>query len=362
MFAGMRAVAACAISWVVSASALERVARGVASSFAAAADAVGVEEDRYVIAGHVVALRFAGPELRARLTRAFAHLAAPPGDESEPLLTVRLWDTASTGAPRPPFPATASGGEEGAFYHLHEPPVRAAYRPGLGTLAVLDERGEAWYWVADAAEQAAWEEVYPLRQILFWWLEPLGFVQVHGAAVGTSERGVLVVGPPGSGKSTVAFAALGSSLFYAGDDYVAVATGDPPRVAGIYCSGRLDRAHLGERFPAVAPLVSDGLPETEKAVLYVHEHFPERTTAGFPLAAILVAARHAGPGTRVRPTSRAAAFAALAPTTLFQLHTGGEAELAALSRLIARVPCHALDVGSDVAAIPAAILELLAPA
>ena len=62
---------------------------------------------------------------------------------------------------------------------------------------------------------------------------------------------------------------------------------------------------------------------------------------------------------RVVPASRAAAFAALGPSTMFQLHTAGAGELATLSSLVARVPCYTLEVGSDLSAVPEAISGLL---
>ena len=62
---------------------------------------------------------------------------------------------------------------------------------------------------------------------------------------------------------------------------------------------------------------------------------------------------------QIVPASRAAAFAALGPSTMFQLHTAGAGELATLSSLVARVPCYSLELGSDLSAIPAKISELL---
>jgi hypothetical protein len=62
---------------------------------------------------------------------------------------------------------------------------------------------------------------------------------------------------------------------------------------------------------------------------------------------------------RIVERSRAAAFAALAPSTIFQLHTAGAGELATMSSLITRLPCYALELGSDLTAIPGTIANLL---
>jgi hypothetical protein len=338
---------------------------GLGASFASAAEATGeVSDDRYSIAEETVVLRFASPALRERLTPAFAHLEARSGsDATAPALTVHLWDSASTGAEPPPRPAVPDDHAEGALFHFHEPPLRAAYQPGLETLSVLDSsEGTAWHWVADAFDQPYWDQACPIRQILFWWLRSRSYLQVHGAAVGTSAGGALVVGKAGSGKSTVALSSLGSELLYAADDYVAVTLEPTPRIQSLYSSGKIEPGHVRTLLPHLVPLVSNGdRLDDEKAVLYVQRHFPEQVTSGFPLRVVLVPkVRSERAETRVVETSRAAAFAALAPSTIIQLHTAGPEAFATMSRLIHRVPCFGLELGSDISRIPQAVHELLA--
>jgi len=326
----------------------------------------GVFVADYLICGVSVSLRFAGRALHEALTPAFAHLAAAASEPRAPRLTVNLWDSASAGSDPPPRPLDTPGHARGAMYHFREPPLRGVFQAELGALSVFDERrGEAWYWVADARDIPSWDRASPIRQILFWWLASQGYLMVHGAAIGTAAGGALVVGPGGVGKSTVALACLHSDLLYAGDDYVAV-TLDPPRVASLYNSGKLERPHLHQRLPHLATPLSGDEPTVEpgeKEIVYVHERLPGRTAAGFPLVAMLVPAlRPEQKKTRVGPLSRPAAFAALAPSTMLQLHTAGAEEFATLSRLVTLVPCYSLEVGSQLSTIPEAISELLSAA
>jgi len=228
---------------------------------------------------------------------------------------------------------------------------------------VLDSEARvAWYWVGSAFDVAYWDQACPIRQILFWWLGSGGCLQVHGASIGTPAGGVLIVGKGGSGKSTVALSSLGSELLYAGDDYVAVRVEPSPRVESLYSSGKLEPDHVHTLLPHLLPLLANpDRIDSEKAVLYVQQHFPEQTTSGFPLRAVLVP--KVAPGqreSRIVETSRAAAFAALAPSTILQLHTADSDAFAMMSRLIELVPCYGLELGSDVAAIPETIAEFLA--
>jgi len=213
----------------------------------------------------------------------------------------------------------------------------------------------------DASDLPYWDEASPIRQILFWWLTSRDYLQLHAGAIGTPKGGVLLVGRGGSGKSTVALSSLGSELLYAGDDYVAATLDPSPRVESLYSSGKLEPAHVHGLLPELLPLLAnaDRLAR-EKAVLYVHRHYPTEVTSGFPLRAILVPkVRSAQKESRIVEVSRASAFAALAPSTIFQLHTAGPDSLAMMSRLIKRVPSYGLEVGTDLGAIPETIVHFL---
>jgi hypothetical protein len=318
--------------------------------------------DPYRIAESSVVLRFAGSALRRRLAPAFSHLAVPPVSPASVALTVNLWDSASTNAPPPPRPTTPGDHAPGALFYIDEPPVRAVYQPGLEALSVFDERaGRAWHWVRDAAEVPYWDRASPIRQILFWWLRTRGYLQVHGGAVGTADGGVLLVGKSGSGKSTVALSALDSQLLFAADDYVAVTVDSFPRVASLYGSAKLEPEHARDFLPHLVPLLANrSRLDKEKAVVYVNQQ-PSRMTQGFPLRAIVVPmVRLTQAGSRVVDISKSVAFAALAPSTIVQLHTAGQDSFEAMSRLVERVPCFGLEVGTDIAAIPGTVAALLA--
>jgi hypothetical protein len=333
----------------------------LARSFGEAHRATGLVSEEVVVGGDRVLLRFGGLTVRDSLFPAFAHLAARGRASTPPTLTIDVWDSASSGSEQPPLPPTPPSAPAGALYHFREPPLFGAYQPGLGALSVFDSTAAtAWYWVADVRELPSWEVACPFRQLLFWWLRSRGNLQVHAAAVGTARAGALIVGPAGAGKSTVALSCLGSSLLYAGDDYVGVGL-EPPRVISLYGTGKLDGPHLGERLPQLEQrVVNRARIDDEKAVIDVGRDFPQQATSGFPLSALVIPRIGAADdGPRIAPASRATALAALAPTTMFQLHTGGREELSRLSALVARLPCFSIDVGGDTSAVPEAIRKLL---
>jgi hypothetical protein len=332
---------------------------GIAASFTAAAKEAGTVERRFEIARDLVALRFAGDALTDLLTPAFAHLEARGG--GDPRLVIQLWDSESTGVRPPPLPTTPSDGAFGAFYYYAEPPYRVLYQPGPRALSMLDtERRQAWYWVEGPGNLSHWECAAPARHILQWFLGSTGRQQVHGGAVGTSDGGVLLVGKGGSGKSTATLSTLTSDLLYAGDDYVAIELGDEPVVHSLYSSGKVEPHHL-VRLPFLKQAIwnADRL-DSEKAVVYVQQGWPAQTIRAFPLRAVFVPKVAADrPESRIGEASRASALAALAPSTIFQLHPSGQEALAAMARVVERVPTYTLELGSDIEGISRVISNFL---
>ena len=345
----------------------------VAESFASAARGNVVDRE-YLIAGRRIRLRAAHPDLMRRLSRTFTHLETAA--TTEPELTIHLWDSVVCDAPPPPIPDVEGEQAPGAFFYYSDARVRAGFQLGTSgdarvtgvyphaptpALSVLDsERDEAWYWAADATRIPYWEEATPVRFILDWWLRDQGLHQVHAGAVGTPEGGVLLTGKSGSGKSTSTLATLDSPLRYAGDDYVVVALEPEPWVHSLYSSGKLMADHV-MRLPFLTPALANGdRLDTEKAIVYVHENWPENITAGFPLRAIL--ASKVVPGlvdAQIVETSRLIGLAALAPSTVFQMHTRGQDSLVRMRELVGVVPTYRLELGSNMASIPRAISALL---
>ena len=338
-------------------SSLADWARAIDGTFQRAAAGTGVVEQRFRLADASLAVQSAGPTMLERLGSAFAHLSEV--FVGEPDLRISVWDSESTGVEPPPLPATDESQPRGAVVYSATDSLQIAYQPGLSQLSAFDsERRTAWFWCRDAAELPFWEPAAPFRQILHWWLARRELLLLHGAAVGTAEGGVLLVGRGGSGKSTCALASLTSDLLYAGDDYVAARVGTEPWVYSLYCSGKLVPGHA-TLLPHLPPPSFDGDgTEDEKAVFYVSERFPDRMCCGFPLRAVFVP-RVTGSEPRILPVEPGAALRALAPSTLLQLHPARPEALRSMAGLLRRVPTYSLEVGPEIDAIPKAIERFL---
>jgi hypothetical protein len=321
--------------------------------------AVGVETRRYRAAGTALELRFAGDALIGPLTRALAHLApARPEDDA---LVVYAWESTTTGTALPRAPWNADDFREyGKIRGFFDERFQSVFQWGSHSLVVLDvERNEAVYCVAAAEQIPYFEMAAPLRLVLHGWLRTKGVELVHAAAVGADAGCVLLVGKAGSGKSWATLAAATSGLQILADDYCLAAPGTPARISSIYNAAKTHADAL-EFLPFLGGMVSNPTrPDDDKAVYFLHEHVPDRLMLEAELRAILIPRRAEAATTALCPAPRAAALAALAPSTILQLPAAGAATLERLTELVRGVPTHFLDVGSDPGAIGPTISTLL---
>jgi hypothetical protein len=343
------------------------------AAFQNAVKQVGGYTDRfYCIAGQTLCLRFAGTAL-VPYVQAFSHLETLPS--SHPDLTVYLWEEQSTQIPIPlppwsvevepssTFSQTQFVEGMGTVLLVNGDRIRAGFYPENHNLISINfQQNLAFYCLKDVQKMPYFEPGSPLRLILHWWLNERSMQMVHAAAVGTPEGGVLLVGKGGSGKSTSALACLDSELFYAGDDYCAIANNPVPYIHSLYHTAKLkSRVDFQKRFPQLLSKVSnlDRL-ETEKAILFLNEDYPKKIISGFPLRSILMPRVTGCDRTQLHRASAMQMLRAIAPSTLIQLAGTSQSSLTFLADLVKQVPCYILEVGKNIETIPNVILELLA--
>jgi hypothetical protein len=324
----------------------------------------GLDRVDLLIAGRRVRLLFAGPALVEPLLPALEH--AVDRGAGDPDLTIRIWDTASTGAVMAaPAWGTDDYREHGVIDGFFDDELQITYQWITHSLSILEPaRGEAVYWVEDPAEFPFFDRAAPLRKLLAGWLASRGLQLTHAAALGDEDGCVLLAGNAGAGKSSAALACLGSPVRHIADDYCVLApvADAPPTVHSLYSSAKahpdtIERLGLDPGWAA-----NPDRPDGDKAVLYLHRHAPGRLVPAAPLRAIAVPRISGALETTYEPINGGQALAALAPSTMIQLPGTGPATMAALSGAARAVPCFRLDVGTDPAGVPAALERILGSA
>jgi hypothetical protein len=306
-------------------------------------------EAQYRVAGRVVALRFAGPALAAKLLPAFAHLQPASGEPAD--LVICSWDDTGGANSTGQLPAAS---EDGIDYCGG--PVRLAWERGDRSLQAYDaSRCLALFHVPDAARLAAWEQGAPFRRILHWWSAQQGLQLLHGAAIGNAAGGALLVGQSGSGKSTTALACAGTSLGYVADDYCLLEPGTPPCVHSIYGSGKADANAIARLPHLAAAFLASPIDQQGKSIIFLAEHLASAVLRSLPLRAVVAPKILPDTACRIDRLSRGEALRALAPSTLFQMPGDRAASLSRITALIQNLPCFRLTIGND----PAAALPFL---
>ncbi|MFP4514121.1 MAG: hypothetical protein ACLFRV_14350 [Acidimicrobiales bacterium] len=307
------------------------------------------------IAGLTFRATAVGDEVLDRIWPALDH---HQGSTSEPDLTLRLWELGSTDAPRPSLP-TALFTDDGRLKHhgdLGE--VRVHFDPDSQMLVAFDRRtGLAWCCVEAMSEITWWERAAPLRRLFAWWLEHHGRPMIHAAAVGSPDGAVLLAGPSGSGKSTTALTAARAGLGYLDDDHTVISCEPSPWVYSLFSTAKLHLDGLdGDR--EFAGYLLDPVCEGAKAVVRMDRVPWVDLVTSAPVAAVAAITVGRTGTTELRPATPAHVLAALAPSTILQLHGTGAETLSALSHLVRQVPTATLEVGSDADEVVAAVSRL----
>jgi len=318
-----------------------------------------LSERCFEIADRVVRLRFAGSRLVPLMTRAFEHLAIE--ETASPSLDICLFDSVSTGVAIPPPPwSKDSYGAHGEIRGYNNERFNTAFNLGSYILSMLDAKKKlAFFWTRDASRIPPYEYAAPLRAILHWWMRRDNRQLVHAAAVGTPKGCVLIAGKGGSGKSSTALACLSSGLLYLGDDYVLLGKNPEPSVYSVYSSAKLNTS-WAKNFSRLLPAVSDAREKVkDKLILFLQNHFSDKIVNRLPVRAILLPKISSRKETSLCKTTHAAALAAIAPSSIFQLPGAKPQDFEDIANFVKQMPAYIIELGHDIHGIADAIIDFL---
>jgi hypothetical protein len=200
-----------------------------------------------------------------------------------------------------------------------------------------------------------------------WWCAAQGAALVHAAAVappGRPDRGLLLVGAGGAGKSTLALACGLAGWTVTADDYLVLSSSShgpapsgPWRAAAPYRWAKADpdaRTRLGLPEAWLVP----GVDHLGKALVDLPTAFGAAGAASCAITAAVVPGRAERTASAVA-VAGVALVAAAGPSTVLQTPGDGQGVLRVLGELGRAVPTYRLPLGPDVARTgPAALAEL----
>ncbi|MGA0332576.1 MAG: hypothetical protein ACO3NW_01315 [Kiritimatiellia bacterium] len=172
------------------------------------------------------------------------------------------------------------------------------------------------------------------------------------------DRGLLLAGPGGSGKSCTSLSGLLDPLKFLGDDYTGLSLGATPRVHSLYASAKVypdqvSRLHLSGM----------DLEETNedegKSILFLHPDSQKSLLKSAVLKAVVIPQVTGGQTTEFEPFSKIKTLRALAPSSLFQLPYAGISDFEGLSALVKESPTYRLRLGTEPQEIHEALVAFL---
>ncbi len=323
-----------------------------------------VHEQAYALAGRGVVLRIVGDRLAERVTPALGHLADPGTEAVRTELRVDLWDEAETDvAPdidlRPDplgvssqYDASTDGRFVTSVLQFSQSCIdrKAAHIVGA---------------VQDARRMTLYEVGRPLHVPLSLWFTDRLTPLVHAGFVADRDAGVLLIGESGAGKTTSTLACLQSGWGYLSDDLVALEIRDDGTAWGhsVYASAFVDGGTIARVGSVSGMLVDGAYPYEDKQLLILPAGADGPLRMRARIRAVALLRISTTPATRFRRLRQGEALLEMLRDGLQigVLHPG-RTGLQCLADLVERVPVYRVDVGTEVAGIPAALRTMLAKA
>jgi len=309
----------------------------------------------------IVRFNIWGKDLANKIKVAYEPRSATDRLAANADLVVDAWDEAATGVACSAVPLEAELDVFGKVMWAGNGRFVNYQRPG--SVSWLDlGKGHLIAWFRRADGMYLDERAKPFHKLIALALRERGVTLVHGAVVGRGDHGLLLTGKGGSGKSTTALAAAAAGFAFLGDDFVAhEATSEPEgHVAHeMFATALLSTEHL-DRFPALRARAQAPHHRHEfKSMLVVDRPTGISLRMQIRLSAIVLPVVRGRGAHEIRRATPVEALLALAPSTLLMMPRPTVAVFERLADLARAIPAYRLDLGPDIASVPAALDEIL---
>jgi hypothetical protein len=334
-------------------------------AFASAAEAAHRSSTTHLVAGLPVEIQIAGIRLANTIARPLSHLPVAEGTTVASGLRVELWSEEETGVSRPPLElndAVASHGDPADALRVESGGGRFLRYESDRTVLWLDrELDRVVGWVGAAERLNQYERGRPLHALLGPWLAQRGLRILHAGLVAVGTRGVLLPGPPRSGKTTTALACTRAGMSCVGEDVTILAREADRNWSGhgVYSTAKLNAQQLAW-FPELSSLGEPGLsPDEPKSLVFAGEAYPDAFVASAEVAALAFPRISADGQTRCEPLRGGEGLRDLIASTIA---TSGDPRtlefFSLLGDLCASVPTYRLELGRRLGEVAEAITEL----
>jgi hypothetical protein len=261
-------------------------------------------------------VRYVGEALANVLTAAFAHRVSEGPGKATMQLEWRIGDSSLAGGfpelPHPPRPLHPLG----SMHRDEANNLLVERRRGFAT--ILDAKRLQLTTVADGLQSVDTDlAAKPLLRFLLSLLLRQNVVLCHAALVGGHERGLLVTGQGGVGKSTIAAAAIVAGAGFCSDDFVALEWRDGQLIGHcLYATLMLAEQQM-PRFPSLARQAMQLRADTfGKYLVALPRRFGGQVRQALSVDGVAVPRIVPGSASQLLPGKRSAMLLAIMPSTI----------------------------------------------
>jgi hypothetical protein len=313
-----------------------------------------LREGSFAVGGRRLAVRCVGEAHWADLSSSLLPASAGAAD-----FRLDLWDPCELGLPRGRAYDTRDVADD--LEHptaLFSPDGRMSYASGASDLVYDRAATTGCGWI-EAERLPPWERLRPWQELFAAVLPDFGLETFHAAVVSNGERGVLLAGQSGAGKSTVCTAWLDAGNAFLGDDAVAVEQLDGPVGHTLHAVCKLSVEGMAA-FPALARLGERYVdPLGEELALRLANSGIVRVDASARIEAIAFPQTAPSAASSVKALPPGVSARQLLPHALSMTRGRMAHGFEAAAQLAEQTPAFLLEVGRDPRGIVAAVEQML---
>ena len=313
------------------------------------------------IAGYRVRIRSTSCLLHDRLRRPLAHLEVGP-DTIAPSFTVDFIDGTGLDDISISLPVTAqqSSPEQETQEYQARPYLFTLH--GDSVLTAMNR--DAHRTVGIVRDPARWPLEHYQQAIfisLYQHLRFRGLYLIHASAIGRNGQAFLFSAKSGAGKTTTMLTCVQAGFQFYSDDATLLRQSGDGRIEVVSLLGGMNVTEktLGW-FPELAPHTSETASRTGKRLVMIHDTFPHHVATSGIVQAILAPEVTDQAHASIAPMGKMSFLGELLPFSL-DLHdtNGAKSHLEFLAKVLERVPCYRLKLGTARNDLPSLLDQVL---
>ena len=283
-----------------------------------------------------IQFKYSSERLMEQFLPSIQHLITEDNNETQLTIYVGNEDSLPNKLKAPPW-IDETFNAQGFAPEINQEDYQIFFQPWIRQVYLFSRKHKIGiYWVKSEVEIPWWEKTFSFRIIFHWWTRDLPAQLMHAGAIAIDEqKGFLITGASGSGKSTTCLNLVQYGYKYLGDDYIWIEMGKINNIISLYQTAKLEADNFEERFSEWLPFMKN--PETfmqQKAIFDMKEMFPENWLKKVELKGILLPEITGREESIINNSKKINSLMAIAPTTLHHLPNHRNNSYTKISRIV----------------------------